>query len=62
MQFLQGHRLTRALRSLASENTSLKLKPFPAEVNRGIPKGRLGRESMRIDSPGGVGHARNVSQ
>lgn len=27
------------------------LKRFPAEVNRGIPKGQVGSESMRIDSP-----------
>ena len=29
----------------------LKLKRFPAEVNRGIPKGQVGSEFMRIDSP-----------
>ena len=27
------------------------LKRFPAEVNWGIPKGQVGSESMRIDSP-----------
>ena len=27
------------------------LKRFPAEVNRGIPKGQVGSEFMRIDSP-----------
>ena len=27
------------------------LKRFPAEVNRGIPKGQVGSESMRIDLP-----------
>ena len=28
-----------------------ELKRFPAEVNRGIPKGQVGSESMGIDSP-----------
>lgn len=31
--------------------TDKNLKRFPAEVNRGIPKGSVGSESMRIDSP-----------
>jgi hypothetical protein len=30
---------------------SQDLKRFPAEVNRGIPKGQVGSEAMRIDSP-----------
>ena len=31
--------------------TDKNLKRFPAEVNRGIPNGLVGSESMRIDSP-----------
>src|SRR3974390_1772436 len=36
---------------LASTEPADQLKSFPAEVNRGIPKGQVGGESMRIDSP-----------
>jgi hypothetical protein len=38
------------------------LKAFSAQGESRIPKGRVGSESMRIDSAGGLRHARNVSR